>query len=74
MTKSCEQNFIQKPVQNGSRDFKRDKKLNNTQMKMLELAERETERLLKRNKLNELQKHLANIEKRLGVLHERFKI
>ena len=33
-----------------------------TQMKMLELAERETERLLKRNKLNELQKHLTNIE------------
>ena len=30
----------------------------NTQMKMLELAERETERLLKRNKLNELQKQL----------------
>ena len=26
--KNCEQNFIQKPVQNGSRDFKRDKKLN----------------------------------------------
>ena len=50
------------------------RKLINTQMKMLELAERETERLLKRNKLNELQKHLANIEKRLGVLHERFKI
>ena len=41
---------------------------------MLELADRETERLLKRNKLNELQKHLANIEKRLGVLHARFKI
>ena len=74
MTKSCEQNVIQKPVQNGSRDFKRERNLINTQMKMLELAERETERLLKRNKLNELQKHLANIEKRLGVLHERFKI
>ena len=42
----------------------------NTQMKMLELAERETERLLKRNKLNELQKHLANIEKRLDVLQD----
>ena len=37
---------------------------------MLELAERETERLLKRNKLNELQKHLANIEKRLDVLQD----
>ena len=35
----------------------------NTQMEMLEIAERETERLLKRNKLNELQNHLANIEK-----------
>ena len=42
----------------------------NTQMKMLELAERETERLLKRNKLNELQNHLANIEKRLDVLQD----
>ena len=42
----------------------------NTQMKMLELAQRETERLLKRNKLNELQKHLANIEKRLDVLQD----
>ena len=42
----------------------------NTQMKMLELAERETERLLRRNKLNELQKHLANIEKRLDVLQD----
>ena len=42
----------------------------NTQRKMLELAERETERLLKRNKLNELQKHLANIEKRLDVLQD----
>ena len=42
----------------------------NTEMKMLELAERETERLLKRNKLNELQKHLANIEKRLDVLQD----
>ena len=40
----------------------------NTQMKMLELAERETEQLLKRNKLNKLQKHLTNIEKRLDVL------
>ena len=28
MKKSCEQNFIQNPVQNGSRDFERDKKLN----------------------------------------------
>ena len=37
---------------------------------MLELAERETERLLKRNKLNELQKHLANIEKRFDVLQD----
>ena len=37
---------------------------------MLELAERETERLLKRNKLNELQKHLANIEKRLDVFQD----
>ena len=39
-------------------------------MKMLELAERETGSLLKRNKLNELQKHLANIEKRLDVLQD----
>ena len=46
------------------------RKLINTQMKMLELAERETERLLKRNNLNELQKHLANIEKRLDVLQD----
>ena len=37
---------------------------------MLELAERETERLLKRNKLNELQKHSPNIEKRLDALHD----
>ena len=39
-------------------------------MKMLELAERESERLLKRNKLNELQKNLANIEKRLDILQD----
>ena len=39
-------------------------------MKMLELAERETEQLLKRNKLNKLQKHLTNIEKRLDVLQD----
>ena len=37
---------------------------------MLELAERESERLLKRNKLNKLQKHLANIEKRLDLLQD----
>ena len=36
-------------------------------MKMLELAERETERPLKRHKLNELQKYLGSIEKRLDV-------
>ena len=42
----------------------------NTQKKMLELAERETEQLLKRNELNKLQKHLANIEKRLDVLQD----
>ena len=42
----------------------------NTKRKTLELAERESERLLKRNKLNELQKHLANIEKRLDVLQD----
>ena len=35
----------------------------NTQMNMLELAERETERVLKRNKLNEISKRLAKIEK-----------
>ena len=46
------------------------RKLINAQMEMLELAERETERLLKRNKLNELQKHLANIEKRFDVLQD----
>ena len=39
-------------------------------MKMLELAERESERLLKRNELNELQKNLANIEKRLDILQD----
>ena len=70
MTKSCEQNVIQKLVQNGSRDFKRERNLINTQMKMLELAERETERLLKRNILNELQKHLVNIQKRLDALQD----
>ena len=42
----------------------------NTQKKMLELAERETKQLLKRNELNKLQKHLANIEKRLDVLQD----
>ena len=38
-----------------------------TQMKVLELGERETGRLLKRHKLNELQNYLASIEKRLDV-------
>ena len=42
----------------------------NTKRKTLELAERESERLLKRNKLNKLQKHLANIEKRLDLLQD----
>ena len=37
---------------------------------MLELAERETERPLKRYKLNELQKHLVNIEKRSDRLQD----
>ena len=36
-------------------------------MKRLELAEWETERLLKRNKLNKLQKNLGNIEKWLDT-------
>ena len=43
------------------------RKLRNSQMKRLELAEWETERLLKRNKLNKLQKNLGNIEKWLDT-------
>ena len=44
----------------------------NTQMEMLEIAGRETERLLKINNLNELQNHSPNvrIEKRLDVLQD----
>ena len=42
----------------------------NTQMEMLEIAERETESLLKRKKLNEHQNHLGNIEKRLDALQD----
>ena len=38
-----------------------------TQMKVLELGERQTGRLLKRHKLNELKNYLASIEKRLDV-------
>ena len=37
---------------------------------MVELTKRKTERLLKRSKLNELQKHLAKIEKRLDILQD----
>ena len=42
----------------------------NTQIKMPELAERQTGTLLIRNELNELEKHLAKIEKRLDVLQD----
>ena len=42
----------------------------NTQIKMPELAERQTGTLLIRNELNEFEKHLAKIEKRLDVLQD----
>ena len=43
--------------------------INTTNMKMLELAAHpEGERLLTRRKLCELQKHLENIETRLGKI------
>ena len=42
----------------------------NTQIKMPELAERQTGTLLIRNELNELEKHMAKIEKRLDVLQD----
>ena len=41
-----------------------------TQIKMLERADKESERLLSRNKLCELQKHLQNIEMRLEKIQE----
>ena len=37
---------------------------------MPELAERQTGTLLIRNELNELEKHMAKIEKRLDVLQD----
>ena len=37
-----------------------------TQFKLPELAEKETERLIKRNKSNEIEKHLQHVELKLS--------
>ena len=41
-----------------------------TQFKLLELAEKETERLIKRNKRSEIKKHLEHVELKLEKLQE----
>ena len=41
-----------------------------TQFKLLELAEKETERLLKRNKNSEIEKYLQHVELKLEKLQE----
>ena len=41
-----------------------------TQFKLLELAEKETERLIKRNKRSEIEKHLQDLELKLEKLQE----
>lgn len=46
------------------------KNLFNTNIKTLELAHRESGRLLTRNKLQELQKHMENIETRLEKIQD----
>ena len=41
-----------------------------TQFKLLELAEQETERLIKRNKSSEIEKHVQHVELKLEKLEE----
>ena len=41
-----------------------------TQFKLLDLAEKETERLITRNKKNEIEKHLQRVELKLEKLQE----
>ena len=41
-----------------------------TQFKLLELAEKETERLIKRNKRSEIEKHLPHVELKLEKLQK----
>ena len=41
-----------------------------TQLKLLDLAEKETERLIMRNKKNEIEKHLQRVELKLEKLQE----
>ena len=41
-----------------------------TQFKLLELAEKETEQLLKRNKNSEIEKYLQHVELKLEKLQE----
>ena len=41
-----------------------------TQFKLLELAEKSCERILKRNKKSEIEKHLHHVETRLEVLQD----
>ena len=41
-----------------------------TQFKLLELAEKKTEGLIKRNKRSDIEKHLQHVESKLGKLQE----
>ena len=41
-----------------------------TQFKLLELAKKETERLITRNKKSEIEKHLQHVELKLDKLQE----
>ena len=41
-----------------------------TKFKLLDLAEKETERLITRNKKNEIEKHLQRVELKLEKLQE----
>ena len=61
--------FPKMPATNSAKILLDTQNLINTNMKMLELAAHpESERLLTRRKLCELQKHLENIETRLGKI------
>ena len=56
------------PATNSAKILVDTQNLINTNMTMLELAHPESERLLTRRKLCELQKHLENTETRLGKI------
>ena len=41
-----------------------------TQLKLLDLAERETEKIIAKNKTIELERHLNHVERKLGTIQD----